>query len=179
MFGISTLRCDFTFQVGVVAAFATFSVPGVAWAVGSTPVTVVNPEDIAKAEGIQQPYQTRAFCTFTTSDPHNCFAEIFSPQSQRLVIEFVSGSCAIPASDGNNVLTATIGTTSGGNFVDHTLVTQPPVPTLQGTEFVIMSQQVRLYADPSSIIQFSVNTASVSNPDNCQFNLSGQAVTAK
>jgi hypothetical protein len=177
MFTITTLRRDFTFLVGVVTALAAFFLPGAAWAVGSTPVTVVNPADIAKAEGIQQPYQARTFCTFTTSDPLNCLATISSPQSQRLVIEFVSGNCAIAASNGNNILTATIGTIIGGNFVDHTLAPQPPVPTLQGTQFVNISQQVRLYADPLTIIQFHVNTVNPSTQENCQFNLSGQAVT--
>jgi hypothetical protein len=177
MFSISTLRHDFRFLLGVVTAFAAFSLPGAAWAVGSTPVTVVNPADIAKAEGIQQPYQASTNCNFTTSDPLNCLAQIFTPESQRLVIEFVSGSCATPTND-NNIVIAKIGTTSGGKFVDHILAPQPPVLSPgSGAQFISISQQVRLYADPLSIIEFGVNTANVSNPDGCQFNLSGQAVT--
>jgi len=46
---------------------------GPAWALGSTPVTVVNPVDIAKAEGIQQPYQQESACSsFSDSFPSSC-----------------------------------------------------------------------------------------------------------
>lgn len=60
-----------------------------------TPVIVTNPADIAKAEGIQQPYQAQAHCNFAKAFPDACNATITSPPSQRLVIEFVSVSCGL------------------------------------------------------------------------------------
>jgi hypothetical protein len=56
MFKHSTFR--------VAATLATMCLAGPAWALGSTPVTVVNPADIAKAEGIQHPYQAGIPCDF-------------------------------------------------------------------------------------------------------------------
>jgi hypothetical protein len=180
MFGISTRRCDFVSVVGVLAAFAASFLPGAAWAVGSTPVTVVNPADIAKAEGIQHPYQAQEGCFFPAAFPQECGAIIHNPASQRLVIEFVSGLCGIPSGNNNNVTEAVIKTIIGGDLVPHFLPAQPPVLRSDGIQQIItVSQQVRLYADPGEDIllqAFTVNPSDIGG-SGCRFSLSGQAVT--
>lgn len=82
------------------AALTVICLSGPAFALGSTPVTVVNPADIAKAEGIQTPFQSSAGCVFSSEFSGLCFANIAAPASQRLVIEFVSAFCNVI---GNNV----------------------------------------------------------------------------
>src|SRR5947207_2636834 len=65
------------------------------WAAGPSPssplpVTVTNPADIAKAEGVQHPYQASVACGF----PDNtCTGSINTPNNQRLILEYVSGFC--------------------------------------------------------------------------------------
>lgn len=166
MFKTSTLRL-FTFSVGVVAVLAAVSLSGPGWALGSTPVTVVNPADIAKAEGIQQPYQAPLDCEF---NGFTCDAQIQAPPTQRLVIEFVSATCALTAS--NQIVDVTLNTVVGGLSVSHYLIAQPP----QGSSSSI-SQQVRIYADPSSTIEFFFRTSEGNSGKFCLISMSGQAVT--
>jgi hypothetical protein len=142
-------------------------------------VTVVNPGDFAKAEGIQQPYQTYATCSFGGGgfEDQECDVTIQTPATQRLVIEFVTGQCSLVGNNG--IYNAIIGTTAGGNFVAHYLAVQPrsfPAPgngTLQQT----ISQQLRIYADPLSTIEFNVFASGPNTPEVCFFTLSGQAVS--
>jgi hypothetical protein len=180
MFSILRRRRDFTFLLGVITALAGFTVAGTAWAVDSKPVTVVNPADIAKAEGIQNPHQAEATCIFIDNLPFsNCDAFIETPASQRLVIEFVSGACLMFTN--NNVRAAGITTSVGGNSVTHILATQAPtsVSGFQGgdEQEVNISQQVRIYADAHTTIHLSVTTWNSNNIFSCGFSVSGQAVT--
>ena len=129
------------------------------------PVIVTNPTDIAKAAGIQQPYQARADCNFAKSFPDACDATIATPPSQRLVIEFVSASCGLAS----RVTVIQLGTFVNGGQVFHKLI-----PNLG----YVASQQVRIYADPSSNILFNVLSVKPETPAaNCFFSISGQAVS--
>jgi hypothetical protein len=169
MLGISTVRSVLLLMTVVLGAFS-FSLP--TWALGSTPVTVVNPGDIAKAEGIQQPYQANVSCTFGQAFPFNnsCDTNFGTPSSQRLVIEFVSGQCPLEA---NNIVTeaAILTTVGGGGTIRHYLSVQQP-----SSQPSTISQPVRIYADPSSTIFFEVITLNP-NKFGCQFSVSGQAIT--
>jgi hypothetical protein len=164
MLSTSTLR-RFGSAVGVAAALAALSLSAPAWALGSTPVTVVNPEEIAKAEGIQQPFQNTTSCTLISA-PATCVATLPTPATQRLVIEFVSGFCDRSAV---NFFTINISTAAGGS-VTHFLVANPQLR-------VAASQLVRIYADPSTNIQFTVEAGDFDTGKLCQFTVSGQAVS--
>jgi hypothetical protein len=173
MLSLPTLRHHLAFLAGVVALLAALSFIEGAWAQGS--VTIANPADIAKAEGIQQPYQASADCTFVE---RNCEVLIETPASQRLVIEFVSASCFIP---NNDFRLALIGTSVGGNTVLHFLSAQSRksasgFPAV-GHELNI-SQLVRIYNDPQAGIFLRILAWNpVTDFSNCGLSLSGQAVT--
>jgi hypothetical protein len=157
MFKTSTFR--------VAAILAGICLCGPAWALGSTPVTVVNPADIAKAEGIQQPYSNIISCSFDKLFG-GCGAAITAPPSQRLVIEFVSGFCQFSNASNSLRVVQLFIKTGGGDEVGNVLSIQAP-----GT----ISQLVRLYADPSSEVRFDALAFSgVSG--GCFFTVSGQAV---
>ena len=128
-----------------------------------TPVIVENPEDIAKAAGIQQPYVRQGACKFLGSNCTDDSLQILS--SQRLVIEFVSGECVI----GNvSPLSVSLVVTTSGAIARHHL-------SVQQTTEPKFSQLVRVYADPSSTLTFSVNAPSAT-AGSCVWALSGQAV---
>ena len=129
------------------------------------PVIVSNPADIAKAEGIQQPYQAKADCVFGKPYPDACDATISTPPSQRLVIEFVSASCG---------LASRVTVIQLGPFVNGVQVFHKLVPNLG----YVAGQQVRLYADQSSNILFNVLSSKPEGPGaNCFFSISGQAIS--
>src|ERR1700757_2177834 len=81
----------------VLAACIIFIRTEPARGLGSTPVTVVNPTDIAKAEGGQHPYHFRVDCNSLSAPvggEFGCGGVVSAPPNQRLAIEYVSGSCA-------------------------------------------------------------------------------------
>jgi hypothetical protein len=162
----------------IAVVLTAICLSGSAWALGSTPVTVVNPADIAKAEGIQTPFQAHGVCTFS---PGVCSGVIDVPPSQRLVIEFVSAFCIV---GGNNVISnGTLATSTGGSFVDHYLIASAPISNLGGTQGIVtVSQLVRIYTDAGSGgsagggIGFSFESSGNNQGNTCDFAVSGQLV---
>src|SRR6516225_850471 len=102
----------------LTAALTAICLAGPAFA-----VTVDNPEDIAKAEGIQTPFQTEEACDFKGTTCLVAFNIL--PPSQRLVIEFLSGACGVI---GNNVISLVrLTTTVSGVAANHAFVIGPPL----------------------------------------------------
>src|SRR5262249_45395798 len=100
-----------------------------------------------------------------------CKATITVPPTQRLVIEFVTGNCEL--NPGIQIAFVDLSTVvGGGSPVSHTLNAQPTQ-----TSNSIISQQVRIYADPSSTIGFlALSGAGTNTGAVCDFSVSGQAV---
>ena len=134
-----------------------------------SPVIVTNPRDIAKAEGIQTPFQVDIFCDWDRGSGCTGYAHV--PANQRLVIEYVSGYCDF--TDNQMMAKAVVETSTGTNFVDHYLT----VPRVTG--FASFGQVVRLYASPDTDITVrggvTPGIPEVSKPV-CNFSLSGQVI---
>jgi hypothetical protein len=160
MFKTSTFRA--------AATLAAMCLSGPAWALGSTPVTVVNPADIAKAEEIQQPYADAISCTFTNNCPqfgNSCQGKASVPATQRLILEFVAGGCTQSRTI-NFIQIRTQFSADIFSDLGYQLVLQPPVNPI--------SQPVRLYAFPSTEISFFVSADP--GAGSCSLVFSGQAV---
>jgi hypothetical protein len=130
--------------------------PSMAWAVGSTPVTVVNPTSAPVPttnanEPALQPFQATLFPHSSTS---NEATDIFTvPAGKRLVIEYYSGQ-AQDTSGGAAGMVLT--TTAGGTFVQYLVYTNSNTTNA-------VNQLVRIYADPGSTVQafaFNANATS-------------------
>jgi hypothetical protein len=157
----------------VAATIAAICLCGPAWALGSTPVTVVNPADIAKSEGIQHPYQTEVQCLFENNS-NVCFTSFTSPTSQRLVFEFISGQCFLNSAQ--DLISLFISTTIGGQSAQH-FISSPPSRTFFGGMIVNFGQAVRIYADQNTTINFEANSSDFANSSNsCNLTISGQAI---
>jgi hypothetical protein len=149
-----------------------------AWALGSTPVTVVNPSDVAKAEGIQHPYQTEVDCTFNNTN--GCSIVPFNvPANQRFVFEYVAGACALPP--GGMLTQVVVGTQAGGANAGHRLGITDHTGTADlttGSVVVSFGQTVRIYADPNTIVTATAVSPAGSNngSQSCLFTFSGQAI---
>jgi hypothetical protein len=162
MFKTSTFR--------VAATLATICLSGSAWALGSTPVTVVNPADIAKAEGIQHPYQKEVHCSFQNN---GCFASLTSPTTQRLVFEYISGSCPMDAAGGQLLLGifSTVAGVSATNWIP-----APPSIVSDTRAIVNFGQVVRIYADQNTEIDFTAGASGTTSNAACTVVFSGQAI---
>ena len=158
-----------TWTLGVAATLAAICLSGPAWALGSTPVTVVNPADIAKAEGIQHPFQAgEIVCSFSGFFLDSCLGQMTTPPTQRLVIEFISVVCGL--NSGVRIAGVSITTKVGpGQGVPHHLAIPAPPANAIG-------QQVRIYADPATTMSFNVETTADNPAAACIFSLSGQAI---
>ena len=186
--------------LALVAGLAPFNVH----ALGSTPVTVVNPtpipvgitgtpnvnvtntvpvtgnvsitnsSDIAKAQGIQHPFQIRLEGNAINS--YISVAGYQVPANQRLVVESVEAECTFSSTQ--VPVAFKLSTTVNSSFVEHILNIDPNQfrrPLYQ------QSQQVRFYADAGSsvgIAIFADSTSSLIGYPNCNFYLSGQLVDA-
>ena len=142
---------------------------------GSAPVTVVNPADIAKAEGIQHPYQHEAQCGFGGGS--SCVSSFNTPPNQRLVFEYISGVCAFPP--GQKLSQVVVSTQAGGEGVTHRLgiIDHAGVADSDGTLVVPFGQIVRIYADQSTtVLVQGVGPRGTSNIQTCAFIFSGQAI---
>ena len=166
----------------VVSAACALASP-LALALGSTPVTVVNAADIAKAQGIQQPFQAGLNCNAAGGFGIRCSGSISVPAGQRWVIEQVSANCRIDNTR-QLVSQAYISTTLGGTGLIHYLAIPDHVGAVGDSGSVInvvqMSQRVRLYADAGSGLSIGVGTSgatSFTGYPNCEVTLSGQAVS--
>ena len=158
-------------------------VPALAGAVGSTPVTIVNPADIAKAEGIQQPFAASIGCDATGGFGIRCSGSTTVPAGQRWVIEYVSANCKID--NGRQLLSqASLTTRIGGTSMPHYLSIRDHAGAVgdfgSAINVVQLGEAVRLYADAGSTVSFSVGTSGATPFTGypfCDARLSGQAVT--
>jgi hypothetical protein len=126
------------------------------------PSTVVNPADIAKALGIQQPVTFSL--TFSAASGMVPTSTLYTvPSNQRLIIEYASGSCKL--TNGANLNDLEIGVL-GLNFFP---VNLPPLSTSGN-----FAHTVKIYADPASIID--LNTNGSGGTFNCVAAFSGQLV---
>jgi hypothetical protein len=161
---------------------ALLAVHGDALALGSTPVTVTNPADIAKAEGIQHSFQANLQCANSTS---NGFATFCSgtatlPANQRVVIEWVSLECFIDSAELLRraiVHTATTTLFEDGGFGssgDHTLNI---IDHSGAGGDVSIGQPVRFYGDAGTQISVEAQeTGSHAGSFFCTFGFTGQAI---
>ena len=161
-----------TRQLIVLVALLVLVAPSAAGAIGSTPVTVVNSNDLAKAQGIQHPIQFVIFCPFASGSTA-CGGNFSVPASQRLIIEFVSVNCiSMPAA--NRMAALILQVSNGANFTEYTLnlVDHSPIAGI-----LTASQPMKVYADPGTTLggvalTESGNTAATQ----CFFNVAGQAI---
>lgn len=170
---------------GIVAAVATITVlvPSPGWAIGSTPVSVVNPVDIAKAQGIQQPFQSQINCDATGGFGIRCFGAAAVPPGQRWVIEYVSASCLLDNTR-QTMSQVYLSTSIGGYAPLHYLAIHDRVGAQGDSGTVInvvqLGQPVRLYADAGTSVRFGMGTSGISQFAGypyCSVSLSGQAVS--
>lgn len=165
----SMMRRVRALATGITMAVA-IAIPFHAQAVGSTPVTVVNAAELAKAMGVQHPFQVQMTCAATNSDA-SCTNRYPVPPDQRLVIEYVSLQCS---NDWNaRLIFARLWTsTDGTHFIGHYLnlgSSADPAGSMAQVGHV-----VKLYAAPGSQIMFDA-IADASSP-HCVVVLSGQAI---
>lgn len=169
---------------GFVADIAalTLLAPSTGWALGSTPVSVVNPVDIAKAQGIQQPFQSQINCNAAGGFGIRCSGAVALPPGQRWVIEYVSASCLLDNTR-QTMSQVYVSTSIGGYAPLHYLAIHDRVGAQGDSGTVInvvqIGQPVRLYADAGTSVQFGMGTSGVAQfagYPNCSVSLSGQAV---
>jgi hypothetical protein len=162
---------------GNVAVTNTSSNPVPVTIPSNVSVIVVNPADLAKAQGIQHPYQHREICEFTIGTSE-CLRTFQTPANQRLVVEYISSNCGMDA--GLQLQKLEITTQLGGpNITTPHYVTAPdPVITPFGAAIYTFGQTVRLYADQNSPIQVMGVTSGVvsSAGTSCFVSFSGQAI---
>lgn len=138
------------------AAGALFSVIHDATLAGAgtsaSPLQVASPLEIRDLDNpARQPFQAGSSCS-TTSD--GCFGSFITvPAGKRLVIEYMSMLADIPA---GQVALWQVRTTVGGQHVHFLPQSAPAVAGFIGSPGVAaVSQQVRLYADPGSVLILS------------------------
>jgi hypothetical protein len=155
-------------RVGMGGAVSLLLLPlaGLGWAdQPAHPVIVTNPADIAKAEGVQHPYQASTLCTFVGNI---CLINVTTPSNQRLVIEYASGNCGLNA----------------GVFVQTLLIEEaglapqflsPPYPIV-GASFTSFGQSTRIYIDGNVQLTFEAVSTSANDGRACRFSVSGQSI---
>jgi hypothetical protein len=161
-----------------IASLAFLLLPDSAFALGSTPVTVVNPADIAKAEGIQTPFSTTLAVSF--SGPNS----VSVPANVRWVIENAGYLC-ITTLQNQFLAHIELDITTSGNPLTFYLPVLTPQPFDQGALGLVWSTStpVRWYADPGSsvvlnAIKMDVATGQTfAKAGTCTASLSGQAVS--
>jgi hypothetical protein len=141
----------------------------------SVPVTVTNSPDIAKAEGIQHPFQRLLNCIENPTTNTNCESSFDLRADRRLVIEYVSSVCTIV---GNGILLfAGVSTTVAGeeiplhalNYVDH------PASGAGPRHLSIAAHTVRIYADAGTTVRV-LASRNAGDAWACSFALSGQTI---
>lgn len=148
----------FTRQLALSAAFAASLAftSASAWALGSTPVTVVNPATSPVPttdanEPALQPFQATLFPHSSTS---NEATDTFTvPAGKRLVIEYYSGQPQ-DLSGGADGMVLT--TTAGGTFAQYIVYVNANTTNQ-------VNQTTRIYADPGSTVEafaFNANASS-------------------
>jgi hypothetical protein len=162
MFSFSIIRW-LTIGFSLFAASVVCSLPETSWALGSTPVTVVNPADIAKAEGIQHTIQFLLTC----GSGQSC-SSFAVPSNRRLVIEHVSVNCSIDP--GVQLTYMGVATTVGGLSLIHNFNIVDHVGAGGETN---LAEMTRVYADPGTTVDSFVSATGRSS---CFLNLSGQSI---
>jgi hypothetical protein len=154
-FSIVRPRRSWTLLVGVVVSLVAFALSG-----------------SAQAEPIH-PFQASAECNFNSLGVCEISTQI--DRSKRLLIEFVTGTCGGLEKD-TSIIDVHISTVVGGYPALHYFFVQsPPFPSYAQPHTI--SQQVRLYADAKSNINWFVRSSKASSIGSCLFSISGQAVT--
>jgi hypothetical protein len=173
-----------TLCTGLVLA-SLFAVPTDVHALGSTPVTVVNPADIAKAEGIQHPFQGNISCGGSSSNGFVtlCDGSVTTPTNKRLVIEYVSLECGLDTGEALRRAIVHTETTilfeqgGVGSSGDHSLNILDHFGGGTTSSFVAMGQPVRFYADPGTTISVEAQeTGSHVGTFVCTYEMTGQAI---
>jgi hypothetical protein len=167
----SMMRRVRALAIGITLA-AAIVIPFHAQAVGSTPVTVVNATELAKAMGVQHPFQKSMTCEPYRSDDICMWSHDVSP-NQRLVIEYVSMQCSLPSS-GRLGLLRLYTSVNGTDIVGHYLNSGAAAAPFGGS--VEFGHLVKLYAAPGSRIQFDGDIRSGDSSTRCTVTLSGQAI---
>ena len=139
------------------------------------PSTVINPADIAKALGIQQPV-TFSLTFRAQSGMVPTSTQYTVPSNQRLIIEYASGSCKL--TNGANLDDLVIEVHPGLNFFP---VNLPPLSTSVNNPQVVgnFAHTVKIYADPASTIDLNTNGSGGTGTNmsfNCVAAFSGQLV---
>lgn len=140
-------------------------------AANPVPSTVVNPADIAKALGSQQPVTfSLTFSGTAGMVPTSTLYTV--PSNQRLTIEYASGSCNL--TNGASLDNLLIQVLPGTNFFP---VNLPPLSTSDSNPRVVgnFAHTVKIYADPKSIIGLSTN-GGTNGSFSCVAAFSGQLV---
>jgi hypothetical protein len=203
--------------LAVATGLIAMTVPTQGWALGSTPVTVVNPAsspipvtgtvgvtgqvtvsgdvaitntpsvtvmnqlnpgEIAKALGVQTPFQKQVLINFPPAGRIES-ALLDVPSKQRYVIESVTAKCT----SHNGQLLEYIGvvTTVGSDNVEHFIASsaQQVFDTSDNLLYTTINQPTRIYADPATqiIIEAAFNGISgLATHTSCTVTISGQAI---
>ena len=134
-------------------------------AANTSDVTVINTREnpvLVRSLGSQtwESFQHTASITNTIDVP------IFTvPADKRLVIEFVSGFC-------NTSQNVPVHTVRLSGSVDHFLTPQV-FATGTGTSFAVITQETRIYANPTAVVKLAVFPTSNSSTTTCSISLSG------
>jgi len=116
---------------------------------------------------VKHPFQAKLQFTIDDGFSEVCRDITTVPTGKQLVIEYASGVVRVPA--GQNLRQLTIRTKLNGDFVYHHL---PATPTNVYNEF-IAGQQVRLYADPNTAVNFCAARNAASDSGKVFVSISG------
>jgi hypothetical protein len=165
-FEMSTPSAVAVLAIAVLAA----PVPALAQGKGSAPVTIIDPLPLPTRDAdnaLRNPFQD-SLCTGVCSGR----ASTLTTPARPLVIEYISAWCTV--SFGTSLTGLFIETTAGGKQVQH--VAGIPQATAQSTSSSVnvlnISQQVRIYAAPSSTVSMRADAIGGSSY-RCDINLSG------
>ncbi len=149
----------------LVALVAVTTLAGGCATVPTSDVNVINSRESPALVRALPPQGWETF-QHTASITNTIDVSIYTvPADKRLVIEFVSGFCN--TSQGVPVQTVRL---SGS--VDHFL-TPHVFATGTGTSFAVITQQARIYANPTAIVKLAVFPTSNSSTTTCSISLSG------
>jgi hypothetical protein len=149
----------------LVALVAVSTLAGGCATVPTSDVNVINSRESPALVRALPPQGWETF-QHTASITNTIDVSIYTvPADKRLVIEFVSGFCN--SSQGVPVQTVRL---SGS--VDHFL-TPHVFATGTGTSFAVITQETRIYANPTAIVKLAVFPTSNSSTTTCSISLSG------
>jgi hypothetical protein len=161
--------------LGIIFSVSLTLTAASAWALGSTPVTVVNPADFAKALGVQHPVTFQVFFNDPSTGP---FSQYVVPTTQRLIIEYAGGSCTV-ANASVDVFDVDIGPPSA-RVTQIIPVALPPISSpnvfldVSGT----FGHLVRIYVDPGTAVSIAPGSESTGTNGtvSCSATMTGQLI---